>query len=259
MVGTVEFFNPNNINSACTFAFTTAALDNAAFLYDNDFNTVLSSDGSADGVNEKWAIEFDSAHVIDSILLCNHNFKTGNVKYLDSSLVEQDFSPAIAWTANTTINDNFFAVTEVSACYGVVINVTNTIDAGEKSLGELRALDKFGELPRPKKFSPALNIEQDLKKKYDGGKDKIINGIKFEATVKFDDLSDANIDLLFELAQRGRAFYIYLSSLSAVKTKSFFKVCDMYFVNMTNDPKPKMPDELVDYVTWEADLKVEEV
>jgi len=258
MVGTVEFFNPNNINDSNTFAFTTANTDNASFLYDNDNNVTLSSDGSADGVNEKWQCNFDSSKTVDTIHVCNHNFKTGNIKYLDGSMVETDFTPAIAWSGNTTITDNFYAVTSVD-CMGIVVNVTNTIDTGEKTCGQLRALDKFGELPRAKKFTPTLNIAQDLKTKIDGGKDKIINGVKFEGTVKFDDLSDANLETLFELAQRGRPFYIYFSSMSDDKTKRFFKVCDMYLVNMTNDPKPKMPDELVDDVTWEADIKIEEV
>lgn len=262
----IQFFNPNNVNSKCTFTFTTASLDNAPFLYDNDVMTTLSSDGSADGVNEKWTIQFDSATPIDSILLCNHNFKTGNVKYLDATLTEQDFTPAIAWTTNTTVFNNFYAVTQVTECYGVVVNVTHTIDASEKSLGEFRAMDKFGELPRPKKCTPVLNFEEDLKKKYDGGTDRIVNGVKFECTIKFDDLTggdfdstDDDLSTLIELYERGRPFYIYLSPLSVKKTKRFYRVCDMFLVNTNGDQKPKAPSELVDDVSWESELKVKEV
>ena len=102
-------------------------------------------------------------------------------------------------------------------------------------------------------------LEQNLKKKYDGGKDKIIDGIKLDAKVKFDDLTDDNVETLFSLAERGRPFYIYFAPMSTANLKRFFRVQDQYLVNMTNDPKPKLPDGLVDSITWEADLKVEEV
>jgi hypothetical protein len=264
-MGTIEFFNPNNVCSKCTYAFTTASLDNAPFLYDNDVYTTLSSDNSADGVLEKFEVFFDSAKLVDSLLLCNHNFKTGNIKYLDDTLTEQDFSPAIAWTTNTALN-HFYAVTEVTACYGIVVNVTHTIDGSEKSIGELRALDKFTELPNPTKIVPINNIEADEKKKYDGGIDKVINGVKFEATINFDNLTggdvnstDDNISVLNDLYERGRPFYIYMSSLSANKTKKFYRVCDMFLVNSSGDLKIKPPKELIDDVLWEADLKVKEV
>lgn len=258
MVAQVEFFNPNEVKSNCTFTFTTANVDNAAFLYDNDVMTTLSSDGSSDGAEEKLKVEFASSRTIDFIGVFGHNFKTGNVKYLDASMVEQDFTPAIAWTANTTVNNNAYYVTEV-ACYGIVVNVTHTISGDEKSIGELRALNQFATLPSPKKFTPSLNIEQNLKTKYDGGKDKIIDGIKFNATIGFDDLDDDDVETLFSLAERGRPFYVYLASLSSENAKRFFRVQDQYLVNMTNDPKPKLPDGLVDSITWEADIKVEEV
>jgi len=258
MTAEVQFFNPNEVKSDCTFTFTTANVDNAAFLYDNDVLTTLSSDGSADGDNEKFQVEFASGRIIDFIGIFGHNFKTYNIKYLDISLVEQDFTSAISVAANTTNTSNAYYVTEIF-CYGVVINVTHTIDGSEKSIGEFRALNQFDTLPSPKKFTPVLNIEQNLKKKYDGGKDKIIDGIKFEATIKFDDLDDDNVETLFSLAERGRPFYIYFSPLSTEKAKRFFRTQDQYLVNMTNDPKPKLPDGLVDSITWEADLKVEEV
>ena len=258
MVAVVEFFNPNEIKSDCTFTFTTANTDNSSFLYDNDVLTTLSSDGSADGTNEKFQVTFASARTIDFIGIFGHNFKTYNVKYLDGAMAEQDFTAAISVAANTTSNNDTYYVTE-QECYGVVINVTYTISGDEKSIGELRALNKFDTLPSPKKFTPTLNIEQSLKTKYDGGKDKIINGIKFNATIGFDDLNDANVETLFSLAERGRPFYIYLASLSSENTKRFFRKQDQYLVNMTNDPKPKLPDGLVDSITWEADIKVEEV
>ena len=67
MSGEIEFFNPNEVKSNCTFDFTTANEDNSAFLYDNDVLTTLSSDSSADGVNEKLKIEFASSRTVDFI------------------------------------------------------------------------------------------------------------------------------------------------------------------------------------------------
>jgi hypothetical protein len=139
-----------------------------------------------------------------------------------------------------------------------VVNCTYTIDATEKAIGELRALQLFASLPIGTGFTPAIDIVQDLKTKMDGGKDKIINGVKFSATIKLD-LIDSELEDLFEIAQRGRPFYIYLAPISSDKTKLFFRVQDQYLVNMTNDAKPKLPQNIVDGVHWEVDMKVEQV
>jgi hypothetical protein len=256
-MGNVEFFNPNEVNSRCTFDFTTANIENASFLFDNDISTKLSSDLSPDGTLEKFQIEFTSTRPIDFLGVFGHNFKTGNAKYLDGSMVEQDFDPPITFVDCDEAHSAFY-FEQVNAA-GVVLNITHTCDGAEKSIGELRALNKFNELPRAKRFTPALNIEQNLKTKYDGGKEKIIDGIKFGGTLKFDDLDDDDIVILAELAQRGRPFYIYVTPASTDKLKLFFRKQDQYLVNMTNDVKPQLPQGLVDSITWQADLKVEEV
>lgn len=256
MTGAVEFFNPNSITYESTFTFTTASLENAPFLYDNDIFTTLSSDGSADGVAEVWTIQFDSAHPIDFIGIFGHNFKTGTVKYLDEDLVAHDFTNAIAFVDNA-VTSSVFYVTQVT-CYGIEVSITHTIDASEKSCGEIRALDKFAELLHPTNFKPEPNIEADIKKKYDGGSDKIINGIKYGATFDFD-LSDSEAQTYLDLSQRGRSFYIYAASLSADKLKPYFMVDSMYQVIMSNDPKLKVPQNLIDGISWSGSLQVKEV
>jgi len=256
MPNAVEFFNPNNITYESTFTFTTASLDNKAFLYDNDIFTMLSSDNSADGVAEVWAIQFDSAKTVDFVGIFGHNFKTGTVKYLDATLTPQDFTSAIAFVDNAATSSVFY-VTEV-ICYGLQVSITHTIGGGEKSCGEIRALDKFAELTRPVGFKPEPNVEADIKKKYDGGSDKIINGIKYGATFDFD-LSDAELQIYLDLSQRGRSFYIYAASTSTDKTKPYFMPESMYQVIMSNDPKLKLPENLIDGILWTGSLQVKEV
>ncbi len=253
----VEFYNPNEISSDSTFDFTTADEANASFLYDNDIRIPLTSDGSADGANEKIKITFDGAKTINTVGIFNHNIKTGNIKYLDVSLAEQDFSSAIAFTNNTTETNNVFSVTE-QVCYGIVINCTYTIDTGEKYVGELRALYKFAELTAPRTFKASPLYATSMKTKIDGGVDKIISGIKFGATIDFG-LTDSEVEIYMNLFSRGRYFFIYLASLSTDKTKQWFRTQDMYPVNAVNNPNVKLPDDLVDDVAWEGSLQVKEV
>lgn len=252
----VEFFNPNEVNYESTFDFTTADETNAAFLYDNDIRIPLTSDGSADGANEKFKITFDSSKVVDFVGIFNHNIKTGNIKYLDASLVEQDFSPAISFSNNTTSNDAFYVTQQ--ACYGIVVNCTYTQDTGEKYIGELRALSKFAELTRPVGFKPTPLIATSIKNKVDGGTDKIINGIKFGSNIEFL-LPDSEVSVYMNLFTRGRLFYIYFASLSEEKIKEFFRVQDQFAVNAVNNPTLKLPNEMVDGITWQGTLQVKEV
>ncbi|WP_438979963.1 hypothetical protein [Polynucleobacter sp.] len=256
MTGSVEFFNPNEITYESTFEFTTAPEANAAFLYDNDLRITLSSDGSADGVNEKFKITFDSAKQINFVGIFNHNIKNGNIKYLDVSLAEQAFSPAITYSNNSTENDAF-VVTE-QTCYGIVINCTETQDAGEKYIGELRALYKFAELTRPYDFKPTPLFASSLKNKVDGGVDRVINGIKFGGTFEFQ-LLDSEVDTYMQLFERGRYFFIYQASLSSDKVKQYFRVQDQYPVNVANSPTLKLPSSLVDDVSWTGSLQVKEI
>lgn len=256
MTGSVEFFNPNEVNYQSTFEFTTAPEANAALLYDNDLRITLTSDGSADGVNEKFKVTFDSAKQINFVGIFNHNIKTGNIKYLDASLVEQDFSPAISYTTGTTDN-NAYTVTE-QTCYGIAVNCTYTQDTGEKFIGQLRALYKFAELTRPVSFKPQPLFSSSLKNKVDGGVDRVVNGIKFGATIDFL-LSDSEVSTYMSLFERGRFFYIYQASLSADQTKQYFRPQDQYPVNCINNPQIKLPSEIVDDVHWTGSLQVKEV
>lgn len=256
-MASIKLYNQNEVGSDSTFTFTTADEDNAAFLYDNDLNTKLSSSGSANGVNEKFQIVFPSSKTIDTVAIFGHNIEDGNIKYLDGSLVEQDFTSPIAFSSNTT-TDDVFSVTD-QECLGIVVNCTNTQDTGEKKIAQLRAIFEFDELDSPVRILPINDVVSDTKTKFDGGVDKIINGIKFTAQITFDKLVDADVLTLSDLSERGTPFYIYLSPLSTDKTKKFFRVQDMYLVNMINDFSPNLPDGLVDDVGWTANIRVKEV
>lgn len=256
MTGSVEFFNPNEINYESTFEFTTAPEANAAFLYDNDLRISLASDGSADGVNEKFKVTFDSSKQINFVGVFGHNFKTGNVKYLDVSLVEQDFSPAISFSNHANSNDAY-TVTE-QTCYGIVINCTHTQDTGEKYITEFRALYKFAELTSPVDFKPSPLFSSSIKNKVDGGIDRVVNGIKFGGSIDFL-LNDTEVHSYMQLFERGRYFFIYQASLSDDKLKQYFRVQDQYPVNVSNNPTLKLPSALVDDVKWVGTLAVKEI
>ena len=249
MTAYVETFKLNKVNSACTYTFTTADEALAGLLYDRDFMNQIESDSSSDGTNEKFKIEFAAPQTINAIGIMNHNIKTGNVKYLNSGGSEVDFSSAIAWSGNTTITNNYYDVTQVTA-YGLVVNCTYTIDAGEKKIGQLLGLESLYSFDSAKRVFPRLTIEKTINTKADGGIDKIIKGVKHGGSVKFDNLDDTDIDNLIELSEYPEPFWIYLSKLSTDKLKRYYRVQDIYLVNMTNDPSPQAPDGLVDGIGW---------
>ena len=60
----------------------------------------IESDGSADGTNEKFKIEFATPQTINAIGIMKAITlrKTGNINILTSGGSEVDFSSAIAWS-----------------------------------------------------------------------------------------------------------------------------------------------------------------
>ena len=258
-MGSVQTFKLNQVNSGDTFDFTTASSDASGLLYDREFNNQLASVASADGTNEKFKVTFDTPQDISAVGLMNHNIKTGNVKYLNSGLAETDFSVAISFSANTDTNSYFDTFTEVSDAYGIVVNCDYTIDAGEKKIGQLLSLESLYSFDSAKRLAPRLKIQQEFNTKSDGGLDKIINGVKHSGSVKFDNLDSTDIGNLFALAIHPDPFWIYLAGLSDTNLKQFFKVDDIYLVNMTNEPYPQMPSGLVDSIGWVDKIDYSEV
>ena len=258
-MGSVKTFKLNQVNSGDTFDFTTASEDASSLLYDREFNNQLASVASADGTNEKIKVTFDMPQDISAVGLMNHNIKTGNIKYLNSSLVETDFSVAISFTTNTDINNFFDTFTEVTDAYGIVVNCTYTQDAGEKKIGQLLSLESLYSFDSAKRLLPKLKIQQEFNTKSDGGLDKIINGVKHNGQIKFDNLDNDDVDNLFSLAVYPDPFWIYLAGLSDNNLKQFFKVDDIYLVNMTNEPYPQMPSGLVDSIGWVDKIDYSEV
>jgi VCBS repeat-containing protein len=258
MTACVETFKVNKVNSKGTFDFTTADEDTAILLYDRDFSTQITSVASADGTNEKIKVTFQTAQTINAVAIMNHNIKKGNIKYLNSGGSEVDFSSAISWSGNTTETYNYYEFDEVTA-YGLVVNCTHTIDAGQKRIGQLIGLERIASFDSPARFMPSYGIEAVNNTKADGGIDKIIKGVKHKGQIKFDNLDDTDLDNLFELAQYSEPFWIYLSKLSTDKAKRFFRVQDIFLVNMTNEPNPMLPDGLVDDIGWIDSLEFAEV
>ena len=253
----ISFYEPNKLDDLQTYAFTTADEDNANFLYDRSTVTKLLSESSADGTNEKLLITFASPQTLDKIAVLAHNIKTGNVKYLNVSLAETDFSTSISWSNNTTTTNDTYDFTSVTA-YGIALNCTYTQDAGEKSVGQLLGLEEVGSIGAPHNISPTLKIKKNLKEKVDGGIDKLVEGVKHGVLLDFDNMITADLEVYYELAGRGRPFFIWLSPLSDDQDKLFFREQDFYLVNMTNDAEPEMYQGLTDK-SWMGSIEVMEV
>lgn len=253
----INFYEPNKLDDGCTYAFTTADTANANFLYDRTSITQLTSVASGDGTNEKLLITFASPQYIDKLAVLGHNIKTGNLKYLNVSLAETAFSSAIAWTSNTTLTNEVFSVTQVLA-YGLALNIANTIDAGQKKVGQLLALELAGTMNAPNTIDPYLKIKKNTKEKVDGGVDKLVQGKKHGATMEFDNMTTADKIVYIALADRGEPFYLNLSELSTTKDSEFFRLQDWYLVNMTNDPEPELYQALMD-IHWGGTIEWLEV
>ena len=169
-------------------------------------------------------------------------------------------SEAVAYFSDNTDTNSFFdTFTEVTDAYGIVVNCTYTQDAGEKKIGQLLSLESLYSFDSAKRLLPKLKIQQEFNTKSDGGLDKIINGVKHNGQIKFDNLDNDDVDNLFSLAVYPDPFWIYLAGLSDNNLKQFFKVDDIYLVNMTNEPYPQMPSGLVDSIGWVDKIDYSEV
>lgn len=254
----INIYEPNELNDSGTYDFTTADEANASFLYDRSSITQLISVGSADGTNEMIKVTFVNPVYIDHCAVLNHNIKTGTLKYLNSGGTATNFSTPAAWSGNTTITNSPFNFTQVLA-YGIQLDITYTIDASQKRVGQLLALKLAFAIGVPFSIEPSLKIKKNLKEKVDGGTDKLVQGIKHLARMSFDNMTAADVSNYFLLAGRGEPFYINLSGLSTNKDREFFRLQDYYLVNMINDAEPKIKKGHLNDASWDGVVEWAEV
>ena len=257
MVAKVKFFDTNRINSQCTFDFTSAEVSRADIIFDNDNSNRLFSNGSNDSTPEVWEIGFSSAYDITAVAVFNHNIKSGNIQYFDGA-DWQDFAPRIVWSGNDQPN-NYFEFTRVlTRKIRVTMETTQTPDA-EKYVGQLRALNSLGDLEKnPTEVTPKLNPKDFDYTTANGGSVYGIAGIKYQATVKFNNTPEADQTFLVNLKIRNKPFYFYPCGGTG-QTDLTFRLDDMYLVNFTGAVAPKLAGKNLFGIGIDTSITLKEV
>ncbi|GBR74684.1 hypothetical protein NO1_1817 [Candidatus Termititenax aidoneus] len=257
MTATVKFFDTNRINSASTFNFASADEARADILYDNDSSNRLFSNGSNDATPEVWEITFSSVYDLDALAVFNHNVKSGNAQYWTGT-GWADFTPTVNWYNNTDKNSYFEFNRVQTQAIRLTMNTTQIANR-DKYVGQLRALTKLGDISRnPTKIKPELSEKNYNYKTSDGGSVYGLNGIKYKATVSFQNSPAADQDFLRELKIRNKPFYFYPCGGTA-QADMCFHLDDMYLVNFTSVLKPKLPQDSLFGIGISTDTVFEEV
>ncbi|MDR1453888.1 MAG: hypothetical protein LBJ25_07960 [Candidatus Margulisbacteria bacterium] len=257
MAANVKFFDTNRINSQSGFDFTSADAARAYILYDNDNSNRLFSNGSNDSTPEVWTIEFSGAYDLDALAAFNHNIKSGNIQYW-SGAAWANFSPAAAWT-NSTDKNSYFEFTRVSTKQIRLTMNTTQIPNQDKYVGQLRALTSLGNLIKnPVEVTPKLQPKDFDYTTATGGSVYGIAGIKYQATVKFQNAPEADQTFLVELKTRNKQFYFYPCGGSG-QTDVTFRVDDMYLVNFTGAVSPKLAGKNLFGIGIDTSITLKEV
>jgi hypothetical protein len=257
MVAKVKFFDTNRINSQSIFDFTSADIARADILYDNDNSNRLFSNGSNDSTPEVWTIEFSSVYNLDAIAVFNHNVKSGNAQYWNGA-GWVNFSPAVSWGNNTAANSYFSFARAATKKIRVTMNTTQTANA-EKYVGQLRALTSLGELQKnPTEVTPKLTPKDFDYTTANGGSVYGIAGIKYQATVKFNNAPEADQTFLIGLKIRNKPFYFYPCGGEG-QTDITFRLDDMYLVNFTGAVSPKLAGKNLFGIGIDTSITLKEV
>jgi hypothetical protein len=237
----IKFFKRNKLDSTATMTATTANTALMVNLYDNDPSTKLVSIGSSDSAPEVWEFTFTGARSVDAIQVANHNIKAGKIEYWNGSAYV-DFSAAIAWSANTA-SSNYFAFTQVSTTKIRVTMNTTIVANAQKYIGELRFLEAYGALlSNPSK----IDIKYAEKTKDfsldNGAAVQVFFGEQAEIKLKFDALTQADVDILRGIKNTRTLFYCYPNGgNNTASLQEGLRIGDMYFVVWSSDFQYKLP------------------
>jgi len=240
------FYKLNLANSTNSFVFTTALTASAAYLYDENDSTKLTSVASSDTAAEVWQFEFTGVQTVTGIHLANHNFKSFNVKYW-SSTAYVDFSTPIDVSDNTATAYHYLDSYDAVTTSKIQISATTTMAADmQKSMGGLRILNSIGEISvNPKKAK--IKYHENAKKYYTDSKENVF--VLFGVSTKFDlawtNLPAADIEILEDCKYLGESFYVYLSGGDSDYTTRGWRIQDITLVNYTNAFEPKTSDNLL--------------
>lgn len=251
-----KFYRKNKINDGATFTFTSADETLASLIYDRKRTSRLSSVGSNDVTNEVWVIEFDQASDIDTILIDNHNLKSGNVKYWNGSAYT-NFSTTASWSTNADTTTLFEFNSVNTTKIQITMSTTMTVDA-EKTVGEVYVLETIGS-PQvaPSQISREFIEDSRSHKKSGGGNLYVFFGKKIQLDYRFSDADATDVALFESLKDLKEEFFIYPCAGDA-QTDIGFRLQDIYLVNYTNTFKPEFRSNLMGLSTA-ISLKLEEV
>ena len=233
-----KFFTKNKLKDNCTYTFTSAISAIASVLYDRDRTTTLASVGSNDATPEVWDITFSSSQSIDTIIVDNHNVKSGGIQYWNGAAFVA-FSTAATWSANALTTSVFSFNTVSTTKLRVTMNTTMVVDA-QKSVGLIYAMATIGQ---PSAAPATLDLEfvEDSRahKKAAGGTLYVYFGARSVLKYLFSDATVADVTLFSTIKNLGVEFFIWpCGAVASATTDVGLRVYDLYLVNYVNNFKP---------------------
>lgn len=242
MGNNVKFFESNLITDSCSFSFTSADIGSAAYLYDEDRLKTVTSSGSNDSTPEVFTITFATSVSINSILIDNHNIKSGTIKYWNGSSYV-NFSTSISYSSNSETT-HFHEFNQVSTTKIQITANTTIVANSEKYIGEFRALKLIGEPEvNASKITPTIYRDEEKITTTNGRIALVVHNILTKYVVEFSNASNSDMSLFYSLYLRTSPFYVYPSG-GIDRGNTPYRLQDMYRVLCTGKFSPKLVGNL---------------
>lgn len=195
----MEFYRSNLYNT--TTMITVAAGNTATieFLFDRNKSSQHVSVGYPGNTSTTVLITFANPTVISNVLLLNHNLETVQAWY--------DGNPAnnIGLAFNNSETSTYFNINSVTVST-VTVSLGNTMDGGEKSIGEIivtEKLTRFERNPTIDRFTPMFDRKQILHEMPDGGVVAYNIKDKYTAKLGWEFITSSFRDTLLDIYQSG--------------------------------------------------------
>lgn len=234
---TIQILDPNRLKASTTITTTSCPSAEYPYLYDRSRLTKMTSVNQDDTVAEVITLDFGIAKNIGNILIDNHNFKTGTIKYWDGASYT-DFSTPMAFSSNA-LATNYFQATAVSTTK-IQISITQTIIANNKKfVGSIYCTNLiFTPEENPSEISYDF-IEASIKNTMaDGGINYLNLNQKYHATLSFSNITEADLTNFNNLKASGESFLFYPCGGRTDIANIGFRPYDIYLCNYINNLKP---------------------
>lgn len=204
----IIFFSDDVLNKKYGGSFTASSNSaNAEKAFDGDLeNGWQSSSENSDSTTSYVRRVFETPVSGDTVVVTNHNLKNLNCLQINDN---QTIFPGYCKTEkNCTVLKLGSVYTNISSIkiFGSETVVANS----EKQIGNILLLTQIGQLQQPQEVSSKLNFEQS-ELSLQGGKKFIFDSGKFwEFEMSIFSLSQSDIDLLNNIRNLRKNFYIWL-------------------------------------------------